>query len=217
MLCAVVVALGSWMMDAGAAYALEVPTEAALDQDAELLPVTLNPPGESLVLEADEPCISAARAPAADDTAANVQMDATGPGNGTQLEPEDRILEATRCGTLASFAAAGEPVFVANAASSGFGFGATLGQMAVLAGIPGIAKVVQAVAKRKSSNGGNGVVPGTDTGPGGTGGGFGGPGGGGTGSGGNTPPTPTPEPASTLLLVAGAALVGRAVQRRRGR
>ena len=213
LLCAV--ALGS-CLDASVAYALEVPSEAAMDADAELLPVTLNPPGDSLVFGADEPCLSVHATPA-DDAAANVQMDAAGRANGTQLEPEESLLEATgngRCVTLASFAAAGEPFFAAHAAASGFGFSATLGQMAMFAGVPAaIAKAAQAVGKRKGK-GGDRPLPGPGDGPGrGPGGGVGGPGAGG-GPGGQ-PPTPTPEPASTLLLVAGAALVGRAVQRRR--
>ena len=84
LLCAV--ALGSWL-DAGAAYALEVPSDAAMDSDAELLPVTLNPPGESLALGADAPCV--APVTPADDAVANLQMDANGPENGTKAEPED--------------------------------------------------------------------------------------------------------------------------------
>ena len=211
LLCAA--ALGSWL-NAGAAYALDVPPDAALKEDVELLPVTLNPPGKSLVFGADEDCISFVHG-TPDKAAANVQMDATGPENGTQLEPEDSVLEATAkgaCISRASFAAAGEPVFVAHAAGSSFGFGATLGQMAMLAGVPaGIAKAVQAIGDKKGR--GKPAAPpngGGNTPPGGGAGGSGGAGGGG----GNRPATPTPEPASTLLLLAGAALVGGAVQRR---
>lgn len=214
LLCAV--ALGSWL-DAGAAYALDVPPDAALHDDGELLPVTLNPPGESLVFGADEPCTSPAQATPSD-AATGVQVDAGRPGNGTQLEPEEQILEATAtgpCVPLAAFAAAGEPVFAAHAAASGFGFSATLGQIAMLAGVPAaIAKVADAVAKRKGKNGNDAVL--TDLGKGdGPRGGPRGPGG--EGGGGKQSPRPVPEPVSTVLLIAGAALVGRSVQRRAGR
>src|SRR5262245_30437168 len=60
LLCAA--AFASWL-NAGAAYALDVPPESALQEDTELLPVTLNPPGESLVFGAEENCISTASSP----------------------------------------------------------------------------------------------------------------------------------------------------------
>jgi hypothetical protein len=210
-----VVALASWL-DAGAVYALDVPSDAALQDDAELLPVTLNPPVEGLVFGADENCISLART-IPGNAAANVQMDAAGPENGTQMEPEDRVLEPTASGAcvpLATFAAAGEPVFAASAASAGFGFNATLGQLVLLIGMPAaIGKLAETLLK---SSGGNGPFivlispkPGggfTITLPGR--GPIGGPGG---------PPAPVPEPVSTAMLIAGAAMVGRAVLRRASR
>ncbi len=216
LLCAA--ALGSWL-NAGAAYALDVPHDAVLQEDAELLPVTLNPPGTSLVFGSDEHCSSPVPS-APGDAVANVQMDAAGLENGTQMEPEDGVLAATAkqpacIPQAAAFAAAGEPFFAAHAAGSSFAFSATLGQLAMFAGVPAvIAKIAQAIASR--NGGGRSMLPangpGNGPGPGPVGGGAG-PGG---GTGGN-PPTPTPEPVSTVLLIAGAALVGRAVHRHAGR
>jgi hypothetical protein len=213
LLCAAV--LGCWL-NAGTAFALDVPPDAALKEDAELLPVTLNPPGNSLVFGADEHCSSPVPSTPGN-AAANVQMDAAGLENGTQMEPEDTLLATTAntaCVPLAAFAAAGEPVFAAHAAGSSFAFSATLGQLAMFAGVPAaIAGIAKAVARKKGRGRADTTLPGRGNGPGGPGGG---PGGGNGGTGGG-PATPTPEPVSTVLLIAGAALVGRAVQRRAGR
>jgi hypothetical protein len=219
-----VVALGSWL-HSGAAYALEVPPEAALNDEAELLPITLNPPGESLVFGADERCVSPAQANAVlgsppegveTEDAANVQLETEEPLPGTDAPQEESLLEASAkapCGPLAmSFAAAGEPALTIQAAR--IGFHAMLGQLAAMAAVPA---AIAAVAAGKGGGGGGaagvllpgGVPPTTPP--------FGAPPAGGLPGQGGEPPIPTPEPTSWLLLAAGAGLVGRAVKRRVGR
>jgi len=205
-----VAALGSWL-NAGAAYALEVPPEAALMDEAELPPITLNPPGESLVFGANEDCFSLASAAAAEDeNAANVQLETDESVPGDNGRPEEVLLEPTAkgaCNPLAmSFAAAGEPILALQAASSGFGFSAMLGQLFVFAAIP--ASIAKALGRSKGGSNAaafpfDGGVPNTPAGAGGN-----------RGSNGSNAPTPTPEPTSVLLFAAGAALVGRAVKKR---
>ena len=215
-----VAALGSWV-HSGAAYALEVPHEAALD-DAAQRPITLNPPGESLVFGTDEKhCIALAQSTVVGgieldgeivNDAAEVPSDAVEPMPGSNGEHEDIPLAASAadpCITLAMpFAAAGPPVLSA----TNLGFSATLGQIAVLAGLP-----AAVAAARKGSGGGSSRAAiiqalkgrlGPTVPPGGA------PGSGGTG---RNAPTPAPEPTSLLLFAAGGALAGRALKRRMGR
>jgi hypothetical protein len=221
-----VAALGSWL-NSGAAYALEVPPEATLHDESELLPITLNAPGESLVFGGanEKNCISLAKSAAIDgseldgeavEDAAELQLDAVEPVPGTNGEQEEALLEANANGpcipVAMPFAAAGEPVLAANAAASGLGFSAMLGQIAALAAIPA---AIAAVGKGGGGGGGGAAAAAISPLPGGVS-----PtalppvAGAPTGNNGK-PPVPTPEPTSILLFAAGAALVGRTAFKRR--